>query len=144
MPDGRIIKTYLVVAIGGAVGSAARFWLGNLGATLIYGTFPWGILIVNLLGCFVIGFFSEATGSAGMLSVSPDMRAFVIVGLCGGFTTFSSFSLGTLVLLQKGQLLAPLANVVLSVAGCLAAVTIGVWLVRFTNLSTEKMESRSI
>jgi CrcB protein len=144
MPDARIVRTYLVVAIGGAIGSAARFWLGNLGSTLIYGTFPWGILMVNLLGCFVIGFFSEATGSAGMLNVSPDMRVFVIVGLCGGFTTFSSFSLGTLSLLQQGQLLAPIANVVLSVAGCLAAVTVGIWLVRFTNLSTEKMEDRRI
>ena len=144
MPDAKIVRTYLVVAIGGAIGSAARFWLGNLGSTLIYGTFPWGIMIVNLLGCFVIGFFSEATGSAGMLKVSSDMRSFVIVGLCGGFTTFSSFSLGTLALLQKGQLVAPIADVVLSVAGCLAAVTIGIWLVRFTNLSTEKMEERRI
>jgi CrcB protein len=144
MPDGRIVRTYLVVALGGAIGSAARFWLGNLGSTLIYGTFPWGILMVNLLGCFVIGFFSEATGGTGMLEVSPDMRIFVIVGLCGGFTTFSSFSLGTLSLLQHGQFLAPLANVVLSVAGCLFAVTVGIWLVRFTNLSTEKMEDRRI
>jgi len=144
MPDARIVRTYLIMAIGGAIGSAARFWLGNLGSTLICCTFPWGILMVNLLGCFVIGFFSEATGSAGMLNVSSDMRVFVIVGLCGGFTTFSSFSLGTLALLQQGQLLAPIANVVLSVTGCLAAVTVGIWLVRFTNLSMEKMEDRRI
>ena len=144
MPNTKILRTYLVVAIGGAIGSAARLWLSSLGSTLIYGTFPWGIMIVNVLGCFVIGFFSEATGSANMLNVPPDLRAFVIVGLCGGFTTFSSFSLGTLTLLQQGQLFAPIANIVLSVAGCLAAVTVGVWLVRFTNLSTVKMEDRRI
>lgn len=144
MPDARVVRTYLIVAIGGAIGSAVRFWLSDLGSTLVYGTFPWGILLVNIIGCFVIGFFSEATGNSGMLNVSPDTRVFVIIGLCGGFTTFSSFSLGTLALLQKGQLLAPLTNVLLSVICCLVAVTIGVWLVRFTNISTEEMEDRRI
>jgi len=144
MPDARIIRTYLLVALGGALGSVARFWLGNLGATLVYGVFPWGILLVNLLGCFIIGFFSEATGRVGMLKVSQDTRTFVMVGICGGFTTFSSFSLGTLALLQKGQLIAPMMNVILSVFGCLIATTIGIWLVRFTNLSTEEMENRRI
>jgi len=144
MPDARIIRTYLLVALGGALGSVARFWLGNLGATLVYGVFPWGILLVNLLGCFIMGFFSEATGRVGMLKVSQDTRTFVMVGICGGFTTFSSFSLGTLALLQKGQLIAPMMNVILSVFGCLIATTIGIWLVRFTNLSTEEMENRRI
>ena len=101
-------------------------------------------MIVNLLGCFVIGFFSEATGSAGMLNVAPDTRTFVIVGICGGFTTFSSFSLGTLTLLQQGHPFAAIFNVALSVIGCLAAVTAGVWLIRFTNLSTEKTADRRI
>jgi CrcB protein len=144
MPDARIIKTYFVVAIGGGIGAAARFWLGNLGSTLIYGTFPWGIMTVNMLGCFIIGFFSEATGNSGMLSVSADSRSFVMIGFCGGFTTFSSFSLGTLALLQQGQLFAAFSNVALSVTGCLAAVTAGVWLIRFTNLSTQNVEDRRI
>jgi CrcB protein len=133
-----------LVALGGATGSVARFWLSNLGSSLVYGAFPWGILMVNLLGCFIIGFFSEATGNAGMLNLSPDTRIFVIVGLCGGFTTFSSFSLGTVTLLQNGQLLAPMANITLSVIGCLVATTIGVWLVRFTNISTKEAENRRI
>lgn len=144
MPDARVVRTYLIIALGGGLGSAARFWLSDLGSTLIYGTFPWGVLMVNLIGCFVIGFVSEATGSSGMLNVAPDTRAFVIVGLCGGFTTFSSFSLGTLALLLKGQLLAPLAYILSSVLGCLIAVAIGVWLVRFTNISTEELEDRRI
>lgn len=143
MPDAKIVRPYLLVAIGGALGSVARFWLGNLGAALFPAAIPWGIMIVNLLGCFVIGFFSEATGSAGMLNVAPDTRIFVIVGLCGGFTTFSSFSLGTLTLLQQGYLFPALFNVALSATGCLAAVAAGVWLIRFTNLSTLKTELKT-
>jgi CrcB protein len=144
MLNPAVIKTYLVVAIGGAIGSVARFWLGDLGSTLVNGTFPWGILMVNLIGCFVIGFFSEATGSSGMLKVGPNTRTFVIVGICGGFTTFSSFSLGTLSLLQRGDLFLPIANVVASVIGCLIAVAAGVGLVRFTNISAENLENGRI
>jgi CrcB protein len=144
MLNPAVIKTYLVVAIGGAIGSVARFWLGDLGSTLVNGTFPWGILMVNLIGCFVIGFFSEATGSSGMLKVGPNTRTFVIVGICGGFTTFSSFSLGTLSLLQRGDLFLPIANVVASVIGCLIAVAAGGGLVRFTNISAENLENGRI
>lgn len=140
MFNPRAIRTYLAVAIGGALGSVGRLWLGNLGATLMYGTFPWGILMVNLIGSFVIGFFGEATGSSGMLKIGADTRSFVMVGICGGFTTFSSFSLGTLSLLQMGELVLPMANIVSSVAGCLLATAAGVWLVRFTNISAEKTE----
>jgi CrcB protein len=105
---------------------------------------PWGIIIVNLLGCFVIGFFSEATGSTGIWNGAPDARTFVIVGLCGGFTTFSSFSLGTLTLLQQGHLFAALLNVALSVIGCFATVTAGVWLIRVIDLATRKTDDRRI
>lgn len=135
MPDMRAIKMYLLVALGGGLGSIARFWLGNLGATLTSAAFPWGTIWANWIGCFVIGFFSEATRASGLLQVSPETRNFVIIGFCGGFTTFSSFSLGTLALLDAGQLAQPLANVLLSIIGCLTAVSLGVWLVRFTHLS---------
>lgn len=133
----RPLRTYVVIAIGGLIGSVARYWLGDLGTTLLTDAFPWGILIVNVLGCFVIGFFSEATGASGMLSVSSDLRVFVIVGLCGGFTTFSSFNLSTIVLLTSGHWLSGLANIVLSVACCLIGVVMGVELVKFTNISAE-------
>lgn len=142
MLDIRALKMYLFVACGGALGSIARFWLGNLGATLTSAVFPWGIIWVNWIGCFVIGFFSEATRATGLLQVSPETRNFVIVGMCGGFTTFSSFSLGTLALLDAGQLVQPLANVLLSVIGCMIAVCLGVWLVRFTHLSEGESEWR--
>lgn len=142
MSDIHAIKMYLFVAFGGALGSIARYWLGNLGATLTHAAFPWGIIWVNWIGCFVIGFFSEATRTTGMLQVSPELRNCVVVGLCGGFTTFSSFSLGTLALLDAGRLLQPLANVLLSVIGSIFAVCLGVWLVRFTHLSEEEIEWR--
>ena len=106
--------------------------------------FPWGILWVNWIGCFVIGFFAEATGAKGMLMVPSEVRNFVIVGICGGFTTFSSFSLGTLVLFQTGEMFQSFAYVAFSVIGCLLAVTLGVWLVRFTHLSTQEGEDLEV
>lgn len=136
----RAFRTYLIVALGGVIGSIARYWFGDLGTTLLTDAFPWGILLVNVLGCFVIGFFSEATGASGMLTVSAELRAFVIVGICGGFTTFSSFSLGTVALLASGHWLSGIGNIVLSVLLCLIGVTIGVELVRFTNISTENVD----
>jgi CrcB protein len=87
---------------------------------------------------------NQQTGSSGMLKVGPNTRTFVIVGICGGFTTFSSFSLGTLSLLQRGDLFLPIANVVASVIGCLIAVAAGVGLVRFTNISAENLENGRI
>jgi CrcB protein len=131
------LRTYFIVALGGSIGSVVRYWLGDLGTTLLADSFPWGVLLVNVLGCFIIGFFSEATGPSGMLTVSAELRSFVIIGICGGFTTFSSFSLGTIALLTSGHWLNGLSNIILSVFLCLIGVTIGVELVRFTNISTE-------
>jgi CrcB protein len=117
--------TYLWIAMGGAIGSMARF----AGSSLISGwfgaTFPWGTLIVNTSGSFVIGFFATLTGPDGRLLVSGDMRQFVMVGICGGYTTFSSFSLQTLSLVQDGEMAQAGLNVVGSVALCLAAVWLG-------------------
>lgn len=117
--------TYLWVAIGGAIGSVLRY----LGSSLIAGwfgqTFPWGTVLVNISGCFVIGFFNSLTGPDGRVLVSSDMRQFVMVGICGGYTTFSSFSLQTLNLAQDGEYLLAGLNVLTSVALCLVAVWVG-------------------
>ena len=88
-------------------------------------TFPWGTLIVNVVGSFVIGLFAALTGTEGRLLVPAEGRIFVMVGLCGGFTTFSSFSLQTLNLLNDGEKLFAAANVALSVVLCLAFVWLG-------------------
>lgn len=117
--------TICYVAIGGALGTVARYLL-NLGITTRTGDlFPWGTLTINIIGSFVIGLFAALTGPAGRVVASPDARLFVLVGLCGGFTTFSSFSLQTLALFEAGEPLRAGANVIASVVLCLIAVWLG-------------------
>ncbi len=117
---------YLAVAAGGALGSVARYWLSGAVAQRFGETFPWGTILVNISGSLVIGFFATLTGPEGRWLVNPAFRQqFFMLGLCGGYTTFSSFSLQTLNLLEDGQGLAAGANVVLSVVLCLAAVWLG-------------------
>jgi fluoride exporter len=120
--------TYFWVALGGAIGSTARLWLGAHVAMLIGLTFPWGTILVNILGSLIIGFFATLTGPGGRVVVPVDAQAFVMVGLCGGFTTFSAFSLQTLELARDGRLLSAAANIMLSVILCLSAVALGHWL----------------
>ena len=91
-----MIATYLWVAVGGALGSVARFWLGALVEELLGPQFPWGTILINILGSFIIGFYGTFTGPGGRMIVTFNARAFVMVGICGGFTTFSAFSLQTL------------------------------------------------
>ena len=117
--------TYLWIALGGALGSVARYGCSSLAARWIGETFPWGTLIVNVAGSFVIGLFATLTGPDGRVLASPDARQFVMVGVCGGYTTFSSFSLQTLNLIHDGDIVRAGANVLLSVAACLAAVWLG-------------------
>jgi CrcB protein len=117
--------TYLWIALGGALGSIARFGCSSLAARLVGEAFPWGTLVVNVVGSFVIGFFAALTGPDGRLLAAPDARQFVMVGVCGGFTTFSSFSLQTLNLMRDGDVLRAGGNVVGSVVLCMIAVWLG-------------------
>jgi len=114
------------VMIGGAIGSALRFAMSTWIAEATRSMFPWGTLAVNVIGSFVIGFFTGLTGPDGPLLVSPVARAFVTIGIIGGFTTFSSFSLQTMLLVQDGQWFAAAGNVLSSVALCLLAVAGGI------------------
>ena len=118
------MAAYVWIAIGGALGSMARYWCSGLVAQHVGETFPWGTVVVNVVGSFVIGFFGTLTGPDGRLLVGSTARQFVMVGLCGGYTTFSSFSLQTLNLLRDGEWGYAGGNVVASVALCL----LGVWL----------------
>jgi CrcB protein len=117
--------TYLWIAVGGALGSVARFGCSSLIAGWFGQTFPLGTLVVNVLGSFVIGFFAGLTGPDGRLLVPGDVRQFVLVGICGGFTTFSSFSLQTLTLAQDGEYVRVGLNVAGSVVLCLVSVWLG-------------------
>ena len=117
--------TYLWIGLGGALGSIARAWAGLAVARALGPRFPWGTILINILGSFVIAFFATLTAPAGRLPASDEARAFVLVGLCGGFTTFSSFSLQTVELARAGHPAQALANVLLSVVLCLAAAALG-------------------
>ena len=120
---------YLWVAIGGALGSVGRFWLnGLISATRFGETFPLGTLVINVAGSFVIGLFATLTLPHGPLPVSVGARAFVMAGICGGYTTFSAFSLQTWDLMRAGDWLAACGNVAGSVVLCLVAVIAGHWL----------------
>ena len=116
---------YAWVALGGALGSVFRYMLSNAVARFAGEAMPWGTLLVNVLGSFVIGWFAVATTSSGRVAATPEFRTFVMVGVCGGFTTFSSFSLQTLALFEDGEPLRASANILLSVALCLASVWLG-------------------
>ncbi len=116
---------YLWVAAGGALGTVGRYALSLLAAQHFGETFPWGTLLINVTGSFVIGFFATATDVDGTLLVRPELRTFFMIGICGGYTTFSSFSLQTLRLAQEGEWLGAGANIVGSNAGCLVAVWLG-------------------
>ena len=116
---------YFLIAVGGAVGSVARFFLSGLLANSMGATFPWGTLFVNVTGSFAIGFVATLTGPEGRIFASGNTRQFVMTGIFGGYTTFSSFSLQTLNLADEGEWLQAGGNVVLSVVSCLVAVWLG-------------------
>jgi CrcB protein len=119
------MATYFWIALGSALGGMARYACSNLAVAWFGPTFPWGTLIINVFGSFVIGFFGALTGPDGRLLVSGDARQFVMVGLCGGYTTFSSFSLQTLNLAQEGDFLRAGLNIGGSVVLCLLSVWLG-------------------
>jgi CrcB protein len=119
------MTSYLWIAIGSALGGMGRYWLSGIIARLVGETFPWGTLIVNVSGSLVIGFFATLTGPDGRVFVGSTARQFVMIGLCGGYTTFSSFSLQTLELMQDGEWLHAGGNIAGSVVFCLLAVWLG-------------------
>ena len=116
---------YIFVMLGGALGTGARFWLSGLVAERIGEFFPWGTLVVNVSGSFAIGFFASFTDAEGPLLVSPQFRQFFMIGVCGGYTTFSSVSLQTLDLVRDGDWFMASLNVLLSFICCLIAVWVG-------------------
>ena len=114
----------LLVMTGGALGTGARYAVSGLVANSIGETFPWGTLIINITGSFLIGFVFTLTSPDGRVMVSGGTRQFVMTGFCGGYTTFSSFSLQTLNLIRDGEWLAAGGNILGSVTLCM----LGVWL----------------
>ena len=120
-----MLQMYLAVAAGGALGTAARYFLSGMVAGAFGETFPFGTLIINVTGSFVIGFFAGLTGPDGRLLVGGTARQFVMTGICGGYTTFSSFSLQTLNLMNDREWFYAGLNVLGSVLLCLIFVWLG-------------------
>ena len=115
----RVLAAYLVIGLGSGLGG----WLRHASNLLGAGTsFPWTTFIVNILGSFVIGIFAALTAPEGRIFIGSLPRQFVMIGICGGYTTFSAFSLETLELMRSGRLAAAAANAALSLALCLIAV----------------------
>jgi fluoride exporter len=117
--------TYFWIALGSALGGVARYWSSGFVATHVGETFPFGTIFVNVLGCFIIGFVATLSAPDGRWFIGSDMRQFIMLGILGGYTTFSSFSLQTLNLVRDGEWLWAGFNIVLSVVLCLVAVWLG-------------------
>jgi CrcB protein len=116
--------TALLVALGGAVGAVLRYWIGTaVQAASPMQMFPWGTFVVNVSGCFLMGAVSAVAERHGYLA--PEIRAFLAVGVLGGFTTFSAFANETMGAVRLGAATVAITNVVASVTMCLAAVWCG-------------------
>ena len=117
--------TYFWIGLGSALGGMGRYWCSGVVARAFGETFPWGTIVVNVSGSLIIGFLATLMSPDGRLLVPPDARTFLAIGLLGGYTTFSSFSLQTLNLVRDGEWLWATANIFLSLTLCLAAVWLG-------------------
>jgi CrcB protein len=123
------MSTYLWIALGGALGSMARYATGVYVGRWLGAAFPWSTLLINVAGSFLIGAFAEAF--ALQWDTSQSTRAFLVVGVCGGYTTFSTFSLDIVTLLNRGEATLALTYVLASVVIGLAGLYAGLHAVRF-------------
>ncbi|MBB4233792.1 fluoride efflux transporter CrcB [Rhizobium esperanzae] len=118
----------LLVAVGGAIGSLLRYYVGQWSLRLMGPAFPWGTLTVNVVGCFVIGVFAELI--ARKFNASVELRLLLITGFLGGFTTFSAFSLDAISLFERGEAVAGGVYIVASVGLSMVAVIAGLAVIR--------------
>jgi CrcB protein len=122
------MRQLLAIAAGGAVGSLLRYWVSTGAHALLGRGFPYGTLTVNVLGSLMMGFLY--VWLLDRVVTGPVVRAFLLIGLLGGFTTFSTFSIESLNLIEAGHVLKALGNVLLSVTVCITAAGLGVLIAR--------------
>ena len=118
-----MLKNILLIGSGGFIGSVARYYISRLNLFWGFLSIPFGTLIVNILGCFIIGFITGISDKSNILTL--DVRLFLMVGFCGGFTTFSSFANENLMLLHNGQIISIVLYTALSVVLGFLAVYLG-------------------
>ena len=120
-----VLKSYLLIGLGSALGGMGRFWISTLLTKRFGEDFPIGTLVANVSGCLIIGIAAAFAQENGRLQLTTPIQQFLMIGLLGGYTTFSSFSLQTLNLAKDGQLTMAGLNIALSVVCCLIAVWLG-------------------
>ena len=117
------MQSYMLVFLGGGIGAAARYWLSGLIHERLGSGFPYGTLVVNIMGCFIIGL---VMGSMQERFLShPSLRLFLTIGILGGFTTFSSFSYETIAMLKDGEIAFASLNILASVLCCISGTWVG-------------------
>lgn len=128
-----MILAILLVFVGGAVGSAWRYWWSGLVAQRFGETFPFGTLVVNLVGSTIIGAFSSLLMHIASGGIAAALQQFVIIGICGGLTTFSSFGLQTYSLMSEGRWFSALSNIIFSTGLSFACVAVGWHIIQMVN-----------
>ena len=118
-----MFKAMIIAGFGGFIGTCLRFLTGKLAHVITVSAFPWGTFAVNIIGSFVIGIFFGLAEKTHL--ISPSMNVFLITGFCGGFTTFSTFSLDTFNLYHTGDLMLAGLNILLNAVICICAVWTG-------------------
>jgi len=117
--------SYVWIGVGSAIGGMGRYWCSGMVVRLFGEAFPWGTILVNVVGSLIIGFVATFMPPDSRMLALPDARDFLMIGVLGGYTTFSAFSLQTLSLAREGHWLPAIINVCLSVSLCLIAVWLG-------------------
>ena len=119
-----MMQNYFLVFVGGGIGASARYYLSGAVYRFLPSDFPYGNLVVNITGCFLIGMLMTLLEERFISE--PSLRIFLTIGILGGFTTFSSFSYETIALFRDAEILRAMLNVGVSIFGCLAATALGI------------------